>query len=142
MATVEATKPVVDAAASVDFLNGMFDKAKRLLVLIRSNDIKALGISMRTIATANWNSSPTAAVHPTRFIFLYPIKGTLHKKASKADVAAAWFLWVDLDPRKGEPLEAERTAMLALLTANLPPGIPRPNCIVSTAAGDTGPSGD
>src|SRR5262249_18965886 len=64
-----------------------------------------------------------------------PIKGTLHKKAKKGDVAEARHLWIDLDPRPGEPLEAERAAMLAQLTSGLPAGVPRPNRVVDSGRG-------
>src|ERR1019366_8008634 len=64
-----------------------------------------------------------------------PIKGTLHKKANKNHVAEARHLWIDLDPREGQPLEAERAAMLALLTSNLPQGIPRPNRVIDSGRG-------
>jgi hypothetical protein len=40
-----------------------------------------------------------------------------------------------MDPRKTEPLEAERAIMLTLLTTNLPPGIPRPNRIIDSGRG-------
>ena len=64
-----------------------------------------------------------------------PVKGTLHKKASKNDIVEARHLWVDLDPRKNEPLETERAAMLALLTTELPDGLPRPNRVIDSGRG-------
>src|SRR4029077_16274936 len=64
-----------------------------------------------------------------------PVNGTLHKKASKDDVAEARYLWVDLDPRSGEPLEAERKAILAQLTTNLPEGVPPPNRVIDSGRG-------
>lgn len=41
-----------------------------------------------------------------------PLKHQLDKKAQKVDVAALACLHVDIDPRDGEPLEAERTRIL------------------------------
>jgi hypothetical protein len=64
-----------------------------------------------------------------------PIKGPLHKKATKSDVVEARHLWIDRDPRAGEPLEAERAAMLASLTTNLPEGMPRPNRVIDSGRG-------
>ena len=64
-----------------------------------------------------------------------PIKGTLHKKAGKNDILEARHLWVDLDPCKGEPLEAERDAMLAGLRINLPDGLPKPNRVTDSVSG-------
>jgi len=62
-------------------------------------------------------------------------RGTLHKKATKNDVAEARHLWIDLDPRGDEPLEAERAAMLQLLTTEWPQGIPRPNRVIDSGRG-------
>ena len=64
-----------------------------------------------------------------------PIKGTLHKKATKNDVLEARHLWIDLDPQPGEPLEAERATMLTLLTTNLPQGMPQPNRVIDSGRG-------
>jgi hypothetical protein len=64
-----------------------------------------------------------------------PIKRGLHKKASKDDIPEARWIWVDMDPRKGKPLEEERAAMLALLTTNLPAAIPRPNRVIDSGRG-------
>ena len=87
-------------------------------------------------APGSKNSSLIAAP-PASIIYFSPnpIKGTLHKKASKNDIAEARHLWIDLDPRPGEPLEAERAAMLALLTTELPQGMPRPNRVIDSGRG-------
>jgi hypothetical protein len=76
-------------------------------------------------------ASPAKASYFT----LNPIKGELHKKASKDDVAEARWLWVDMDPREGKPLEEERAAMLALVITNLPAGIPKPNRVIDSGRG-------
>ena len=64
-----------------------------------------------------------------------PVKGELHKKPSKGDIAEAWWLWVDLEPREDKPLEEQRAQMLALGTTNLPAGIPKPNVIIDSGRG-------
>lgn len=56
-------------------------------------------------------------------------------KATKDDVASVGWLWVDIDPRKGEPLKAERERILALLTTNLPEGVPPPSVIIDSGRG-------
>lgn len=56
-------------------------------------------------------------------------------KATKQDVASVRWLWVDLDPRVGEDLEAERARLLALLTTNLPKGVPPPSVIIDSGRG-------
>ena len=56
-------------------------------------------------------------------------------KATKADVASVGWLWVDVDPRIGEELEAERARILALLTTNLPKGVPPPSVTIDSGRG-------
>ena len=56
-------------------------------------------------------------------------------KAAKADVASVGWLWVDVDPRIGEELEAERARILALLTTNLPKGVPPPSVTIDSGRG-------
>ncbi len=56
-------------------------------------------------------------------------------KATKADVGSVGWLWVDLDPRPGEELETERARILALLTTNLPKGVPPPSVIIDSGRG-------
>jgi len=59
--------------------------------------------------------------------------GTPTEKMSRAEVRAVHWLHVDVDPRKGEDLEAERSRILELLRD--PPGLPAPSVIVSTGGG-------
>ena len=123
-------------------LEDFFGTDKRHLVAIKkpSPRIRSLisrpTISTLLIALGSKNLSPIAAP-PASIIYFSPnpIKGTLHKKATKNDVVEARHLWIDLDPRPGEPLEAERAAMLALLTTNLPQGMPRPNRVIDSGRG-------
>jgi hypothetical protein len=55
-----------------------------------------------------------------------PLKRRMSKKARKADVASAEWLWVDLDPIEGAELNLERQQMLALLTDRRSQGLPEP----------------
>jgi hypothetical protein len=54
---------------------------------------------------------------------------------SKADMLSSEWVWADLDPRGGKPLEAERTEMLTLLTTDLPIDVARPTFIVDSGRG-------
>ena len=117
-----------EAEESSKFLDDLFGPDKRHLVAIRrlprTASLKSrAAILRRTIAP---DSRSFVAEHQAAGYDLYftgnPIKGELHKKASKDDVAEARRLWVDLDPRKDRPLEEERAQMLALGTTNLPGG--------------------
>jgi hypothetical protein len=53
----------------------------------------------------------------------------------KDDMRESVFLWADLDPRIGQPLDAERAAMLAMLTDDLPLEVPPPTFIVDSGRG-------
>lgn len=59
--------------------------------------------------------------------------GPKDRKMERSDVRAVHFLHVDIDPRAGEDMEAERTRILAMLSN--PPGLPPATCIVSTGGG-------
>ena len=126
--------------SSLDFLNDFFGPDRRDIVAIKKNkgtktDIKAHHFDaaqrdgQQKFITDHGNAGFDIYFSPN------PIKGTLHKKASKNDVVEARHLWIDLDPRVNEPLEAERAAMLALLTTNLPEGMPRPNRVIDSGRG-------
>ena len=62
----------------------------------------------------------------------------LTKKAEREDIAEMRWLHVDIDPRAGEDLEAERSRALGLLTTNLPAGVPAPTVIVFSGGGYQG----
>jgi len=64
-----------------------------------------------------------------------PLREAMTKKAKATDVAALVYLHVDIDPRVGEDLEAERARILALLTTNLPAGVPKPTAVVFSGGG-------
>jgi hypothetical protein len=127
------------SSAALDFLDDFFGTGKRHLVAIKKcqgkNEIKghhfeaADRAGHQTFITDNGNAGFDLYFSPN------PIKGTLHKKAGKNDVVAARHLWVDLDPRKNKPLEAERPAMLARLTIHLPDAIPKPNRVIDSGRG-------
>lgn len=69
------------------------------------------------------------------YFMINPPKRYLNKKGSKDDVAEVRWLYVDLDPRAGEPLEQERERIEKLLTTNLPKQIPKPTVIVNSGGG-------
>ena len=127
------------SSPALDFLDDFFGRDKRHLVAIKKrngkNEIKAEHFDaadregQRAFITDNGKAEFDLYFTPN------PVRGTLHKKASKNDIVEAHHLWVDLDPRKTEPLEAERAAMLALLTTDLPNGLPRPNRVIDSGRG-------
>ncbi len=64
-----------------------------------------------------------------------PTTRPMQKKASREDIKRVEWLHVDIDPRAGEDLAAERTRILERLTTKLPPGVPPPTCIVDSGGG-------
>ena len=60
------------------------------------------------------------------------------KKAEREDIKEVAWLHVDIDPRAGEDIEEERTRALALLTVNLPQGVPPPSVVVFSGGGYQG----
>lgn len=68
----------------------------------------------------------------------FHVNPTIHavkNKASRTDIKSVDYLHVDIDPRPGQPLEDERKRCLALLTTDLPKGIPTPSYIVFSGGG-------
>lgn len=64
-----------------------------------------------------------------------PLRVAMSKKAKATDIAALAYLHVDIDPRANEDLDGERTRIEALLTSNLPEGVPPPTAIVFSGGG-------
>ena len=111
------TQPTANASAatnlSVDFLDDFFVADKRHLVAIKKSkgkkpDIRARHFEASDRAGQRQFITDYGAVGFDLYFSPNPIKGTLHKKANKNDVIEARHLWIDLDPRSGESLEAER----------------------------------
>jgi Mesyanzhinovviridae DNA primase len=131
-----------DTSLSLDFLDDFFGSDKRHLVAIKKPSTKGQPpiIKAHHFDAADRDGQEKFITECSAAGFdLYfspnPIKEKLHKKATKNDVEIATHLWIDLDPRSGEPLEAERDAILAQLTTNLPQGIPRPNRVIDSGRG-------
>lgn len=62
----------------------------------------------------------------------------IRKKAERTDIKDMAWLHVDIDPRAGEDIEAERGRALGLLTNKLPEGVPPPTCIIFSGGGYQG----
>lgn len=128
--------------AVLDFLDDFFGSDKRHLVAIKKPSsmgkppvIKARHSDAADRAGQQKFITDCSAAGFDLYFSPNPIKGTVHKKAKKNDVAEACYLWIDLDPRVNEPLEVERTKILGQLTTNLPKGMPRPNRVIDSGRG-------
>lgn len=56
-------------------------------------------------------------------------------KAKKTDIASVGWLWVDIDPRPGLDLAQERERIEALVTSELPLGVPKPTAVIDSGSG-------
>jgi Mesyanzhinovviridae DNA primase len=131
-----------DTSLSLDFLDDFFGSDKRHLVAIKKPRTKGESPIIKAhhfdAADRDGQQKFIGECSAAGFDLYFspnPVKGTLHKKATKSDVVEARHLWIDLDPRSGESPEAERNAMLAQLTTKLPQGIPRPNRVIDSGRG-------
>ncbi|MBK7362159.1 MAG: hypothetical protein IPJ01_07650 [Micavibrio sp.] len=58
------------------------------------------------------------------------------KKANKEDIAEVRYLFVDVDPRAGEPLQEERERISQrLLGSNTPKDVPKPTLVIDSGGG-------
>jgi len=76
--------------------------------------------------------------HRNIYFHVNPVLRDVTKKAEREDIRAVAWLHVDIDPRAGEDLQAERERALALLTTRLPQGVPEPTCVVFSGGGYQG----
>lgn len=63
-----------------------------------------------------------------------PVRKLMVKKPKRRDIAALTWLHVDIDPRAGHDIAAERRRILDKLR-NPPNGIPRPTCVIFSGGG-------
>lgn len=64
-----------------------------------------------------------------------PVLRELKKKAARTDIKAVTSFHVDIDPIEGFDVAEEQARILALLTTDLPKGVPEPSCIVFSGGG-------
>jgi hypothetical protein len=123
----------------IDFLRDFVGERPWTLVAVRKGpkDVQAetfLPAADRDESAAGWVLKWNARGYDIYFA-VNPLKRPMSKKAAKADVAFAAWLWVDLDPLEGADLDLEREEMLALVTDRLPQGLPEPTWIIDSGRG-------
>jgi hypothetical protein len=121
---------------ALDFLKKVYPDGPWVLTAIRTDrkaiDTKTFGPATEEAALAwlktfngdrniYWSTNP-----PTR---------ALTKKAEREDIKEVAYLHVDIDPRAGEDLEAERVRCLALFTDKLPASVPPPTVVLFSGGG-------
>lgn len=59
----------------------------------------------------------------------------MQKKAAKKNIKEVAWLHVDIDPANGKSLLEERSRIEALLTTDLPAGVPKPTAVIDSGGG-------
>lgn len=116
-----------------DFLEGFLDGGPWRLVSVGG------GLRGRTFTDArkaqDWALQENAGKRNVYF-HINPLRQTPKRgKASKADVKSARWLFIDVDPADGAPLDAERERIYRLLTEDFPASVPEPTCILDSGGG-------
>lgn len=122
---------------AIEFLRQFHPTAPWVLTCINP-DKKGIQTSTFSAATADaaaeWIDRYNG--HSNCYFSVNPPRGPLSKKAEREDIAQVDYLHVDLDPRIGEDINAERERILGLLRD--PRGLPPPTVIVFSGGGYQG----
>lgn len=130
--------PKPDNEAAIDFLTKVYPNGPWVLTAIR-NDKK--GTDTKTFrphqqkALSDWLTEQAKTGDTNFYWSVNPTMRDLNKKAALTDIEEVAFLHVDVDPRAGEDLEAERKRCIALFAENLPAGFPGPTAVVFSGSG-------
>ena len=129
-------EPVPDSSASVKFLKLVYPDGPWLLTAIRAEP--------KAIYTRTFRPETEAALldwltlhngkHNIYWSTNPPIRD-LTKKAEREDIKEVVYLHLDLDPRRGEDLEAEQTRISDMLSESTPNGLPPPTAVVFSGGG-------
>ncbi|MBU0645034.1 MAG: hypothetical protein KKA78_17795 [Alphaproteobacteria bacterium] len=109
-------------------------------VCAKMEDGKFRGGSHRDLTTATESALKMNARSNTYVSVAALRPGWNGPKARKEDVASVGWLWVDIDPRAGEDLEAERGRIFRLVTVDLPKfrdgsTVPPPTLVIDSGRG-------
>jgi hypothetical protein len=125
-----------DTAAAIDFLWRYEPEGPWALTAIRP-DRKAIDTQTFTPADRAALTAWLDQHNGTRNIYFHvnrPLRA-ITKKAEREDIGEVRWLHVDIDPRAGEDIEAERERALGLLTDRLPANVPAPTVIIFSGGG-------
>jgi hypothetical protein len=130
--------PTPDLRASIEFLEYWRPGGPWQLTALRPDK---KGIETRMFETPGTVLEWLSKMVPNNNVYftVNPLLRSLNKKAERGDVASLAWLHVDIDPRAGEPIDAERTRALKMLTDKPPEGVTaRPSCVVFSGGGYQG----
>lgn len=125
-----------DSKAAIKFLNQWSPAGPWVLTAIQV-DRKSIDTKTFYPATLNQLEAYLKQYNGERNIYFHvnpPIRD-LTKKAEREDIKSVDWLHVDIDPRAGHDLKAEREIALDSLTSKLPKGVPAPTAIIFSGGG-------
>ncbi|MCY2961817.1 MAG: DUF5906 domain-containing protein [Planctomycetota bacterium] len=133
------SSPRPDYQASIDFLRKWNPQGPWVLTAI---DPDKRGIDTDTFSAAEEDRMRGwLTLHgKSRNIYftVNPVTRAVKSKPDRENISALSWLHVDLDPRVGEDLDAERTRILALLRDPSAKGLPKPSVITFSGGGYQG----
>ena len=132
-----------DTAAALAFLTWAYPAGPWTLTAIHPNKKNmetatfsdTLPEALKLAAAQDWIARHNGTMN--LYWQVNPASKALRKKAEREDIEALSWLHVDIDPRAGEELEAERARALKLLMEP-PEGVPAPSVIVFSGGGFQG----
>lgn len=128
-----------DKAAAVRFLKSLYPAGPWVLTSVQ---LDRKGIETRTFypATEGALGAWINKYNGVRNIYfsINPPMREISKKAEREDLKEVAYLHVDVDPRAGEDLSAERERILTLFTERLPAGVPPPTAVIFSGGGYQG----
>lgn len=129
-----------DPSASLDFLRWWRPGGPWLLTAISPDrkSFQSRSFNEQTVGKLRTWIDEKAPGHNLYFSVNPTIRPDMVKKAEREDIKSLDWLHVDIDPRVGENIDAERTRALELLTTRLPAGVPAPSAIVFSGGGYQG----
>jgi hypothetical protein len=137
-ASPPATSPAPAYDKSIEFLRQFAPEGPWVLTAISPDE---RGIATRTFRPADEQALRAwlemQGQRRNLYFMVNPPTRDLGKKAEETDVAALAWLHVDIDPRAGEDINAERERALRLLR-NPPGDLPAPTCIIDSGGGFQG----
>ena len=136
MAMQEAKEPTPDTHAAVDFLGKVYPEGPWCLTSI---GIDKTGVQTRTFVPETLDDMRRwiEGYNGQRNLYWHvnPVMRMLEKKATREHIRSMNWLHVDIDARAGEGLTGELERCHALLTTNLPEGVPEPTWAIFSGGG-------
>ena len=122
----------LDSSATINFLDRLHPNQDRTLTSFKP---RPSAVTLAHTSTDRLNAWVRDKNHQSNVYVLIGQTKATNKKPKKEEMTGSHWLWVDIDPRKGKPLEEERRRILNLLTDGLPLEVPPPTIVVDSGRG-------